>query len=122
MSPRDIVAADSAVVLGEVPRLEDLIEGTSTEEPFSLASFTSFAKARLFEEAVIFLVEVERLKTAEAAKFPSELQRLVSTYVRAGSELEVNLSCADRKKAVAAADAALAALAQVGLTDRHIHA
>lgn len=50
----------SAVVVGEVPRLGDVLRNTDggVENPFNRASLCAYAKANFFTESLDFLAEV----------------------------------------------------------------
>lgn len=48
----------STVIVGKAPPLEDVLDGSWTEQPFDKESFTAFAKRNLFAESLDFLNEV----------------------------------------------------------------
>lgn len=48
----------STVLVGEAPPLEDVLNGSSKEEPFDRASFYEYATTHFFVESINFLSEV----------------------------------------------------------------
>lgn len=110
--------ASIGAILGEMPDLIEILEDTAGE-PFSLASFQAFGREQSLDESIDFWIEIRQFQakagtsnsptgkstpppspktTTEADIYCADVSRILSVYLRPGSEREINLGAAVRSR------------------------